>query len=390
MPGNSQNRLISRRARSASGWGALVVGCYVLGNGAKFLGVPAPHLLVGLLVGVAAALTGLVRTRMPPKLNRAAQAMVGVLMGSYLAPDSLRSVTDSLGPLALTTAGTIVLCLAAAVVLPRLTAMRRADAILGMIPGGSAAIIACADDVDADARIVAFMQYARVALVAVTAPLVVLASGQVPSAAAPARFDPLALLAAPAQLVSSHNQVAGLTVLAALCFLGMSAGRSLALPAPALLGPMLLAGIALLTGAVDGFAPEGMLQDVVFVLVGMDVGLRFSRSSLRQVGRCAPLVLATTAAVCAGCACLAALLHVATGITFTDAYLATTPGGINAVLATAASVHADLPLVSAAQSVRLFTVVLLAPPFIRWAAEALGRQEQQPANTKELIGSVSR
>ncbi|WP_051766148.1 AbrB family transcriptional regulator [Streptomyces sp. NRRL F-5135] len=48
-----------------------------------------------------------------------------------------------------------------------------------------------------------------------------------------------------------------------------------------------------------------------------------------------------------------------------DAYLATTPGGINAVLATAVSGHADVAVVSTVRSLRLLLVVLVTPLITR-------------------------
>ncbi|MFD0919424.1 AbrB family transcriptional regulator [Saccharopolyspora rosea] len=362
-------------------WTAIVAVCHVLGNIADLVGVPAPHLLTALLVGVAVALLGRAPGKLPRHLNRSSQATVGVLMGSYLAPGALRSVADYLAPLALVTVGTIALCLVAAVVLPRLSALTRSDSVLGMVPGGSAAIIACADELDADARTVAFMQYVRVALVAATAPLVVMVIGGGHAGDVGDPVTPFTVLVGSTRLVSGDHPVAGLTLLAGLCLLGIQAGRRLSLPAPALLGPMLLAATAVLTGAGTGFAPEGLLQDLVFTIVGLEVGLRFSPESIRRVGRCVPHVLVAIVALCAGCAGLAAVFSAATGIPFVDAYLATTPGGINAVLATAASMNADLALISTAQSLRLFAVVLLAPPLIR---QLTGPAEVPAARTPEL------
>ncbi|MEV6057610.1 AbrB family transcriptional regulator [Streptomyces sp. NPDC052107] len=42
-----------------------------------------------------------------------------------------------------------------------------------------------------------------------------------------------------------------------------------------------------------------------------------------------------------------------------DAYLATTPGGINAVLAAAVATHSDVSLMSSVQSLRLFVLIAL-------------------------------
>ena len=360
------------------GWIVLMAACYVLGNVAKHAGVPAPHLLVALVVGVVAALAGVVRGRLPKPVHRASQATVGVLMGSYLDPGAVAAVGHDLGPIAVITVATIVLCLAGALVLPRMALMPRADAILGMVPGGSAAIIACADELDADARVVAFMQYARVAVVAATAPLVVLAISSTPMPTPASPGDWSGWLLGPTTLVTSANPVAGLTLLVALCFLGTSFARRLGLPAPVLLGPMVLAGVGVLTGAAQGFAPDGLLQDFVFVAVGLEVGLRFSRDSVRQIGRSVVPVLASTIVLCGACAVLAAGLCAVTGIPYMDAYLATTPGGINAVLATAASMHSNVALISTAQSLRLFAVVLIVPPLIRRMAEGGPLIPRQP------------
>ncbi|MGO4430267.1 AbrB family transcriptional regulator, partial [Streptomyces sp. MCAF7] len=107
------------------------------------------------------------------------------------------------------------------------------------------------------------------------------------------------------------------------------------------------------------------LQNIVFVLVGLDVGVRFTRQTLISVRRLLPPVLLCMAAVCLGCAGLAWVFAGLAGTPFTDAYLATTPGGINAVLATAVSSHADVALVSTVQSLRLLVVILATPLITR-------------------------
>lgn len=90
-------------------------------------------------------------------------------------------------------------------------------------------------------------------------------------------------------------------------------------------------------------------------------------------------MLCGTVAVTAGCALLAGVLAALMHISVLDAYLATTPGGINAVLATGAATHSDLALVSPCrQSIRLFVVGLLAPPLVRVATRRNTREEARP------------
>ena len=60
------------------------------------------------------------------------------------------------------------------------------------------------------------------------------------------------------------------------------------------------------------------------------------------------------------------LLAATTGVGALDAYLATTPGGLYAVLATAQDSGADATFVLAVQVLRLFVMLLSAPLLARW------------------------
>ncbi|MEU8719574.1 AbrB family transcriptional regulator [Streptomyces antimycoticus] len=348
-------------------WVLIIAGGYAAGLTASAFGVPAPYLLASLLAGAALALCGVVRDRLPAPAGRASQALVGALMGSYLTPAALVSAAPVALPMTVATAATIALSVGAAWLLARRGRISRPSAVLGMVPGGSAAIVTCADELNADVRLVAFTQYLRVGLVATTAPLAAhwMTSGR-PSAASghPGGGAGTGLL----HLVAGADQLSGLLALAAVCVAGSWAGRRLRLPTPMLIGPMLVALAATLSGAVPGFAPVGVLQNIVFVLVGLDVGVRFTRQTLISVRRLLAPILVCMTVVCLGCAGMAWVFAGLTGTPFTDAYLATTPGGINAVLATAVSSHADVALVSTVQSLRLLVVVLVTPLIIRQLA----------------------
>ncbi|AEM85794.1 AbrB family transcriptional regulator [Streptomyces violaceusniger] len=346
-------------------WALIIAGGYAAGLAADAIGLPAPYLLSSLLVGAVLALCGGIRDRLPAPANRASQALVGALMGSYLTPSALVSAAPVALPLTVVTAATIALSVAIAWFLARGGRISRPSAVLGMVPGGSAAIVTCADELNADVRLVAFTQYLRVGLVATTAPL---AAHWMTSASSAAGGHPAAGGAAGSgllHLVAGSDQLTGLVTLAAIALVGSWAGRRLRVPTPVLIGPMLVALVATFSGALPGFAPVGVLQNVVFVLVGLDVGVRFTRQTLLSVRRLLPPILACMAVVCLGCAGLAWVFAGVTSIPFTDAYLATTPGGINAVLATAVSSHANVALVSTVQSLRLLVVVLVTPLITR-------------------------
>lgn len=336
--------------------------------------LPAPHLLAPLLAGLAIAVAGFAAGKLPVRVNRASQAVLGVLMGSYLNPHTLTQASGHILPLTAITAATVILSLGAAALLARIGRIDRASATLGMVAGGSAAVVSVAEDLDADPRTVAFMQYLRVALVAATAPVIVhwLFTPN-PAAAAAGGPDPEVWI-----LVNGLAQDLGLLLLAAVAFAGIHLGRWVRLPSYGLLGPMLLTAALTVTGTATGFAPTGPLRTALFTVVGLDIGLRFTRPAVQQMRRLLPLALALTLAVSTACAALAWLLATTTHIPLADAYLATTPGGINAVLATAVATHADVSLISSVQSLRLFAMVLLAPLLIRLVTPRTSRRALAP------------
>jgi uncharacterized membrane protein AbrB (regulator of aidB expression) len=61
------------------------------------------------------------------------------------------------------------------------------------------------------------------------------------------------------------------------------------------------------------------------------------------------------------------LLSAATGTTVLEGYLATTPGGVYAVLATAISAGGDVTFVVATQVLRVIVMLLVAPVLARFA-----------------------
>ena len=78
-----------------------------------------------------------------------------------------------------------------------------------------------------------------------------------------------------------------------------------------------------------------------------------------------PAAVALIAAVVVACAALGALLAWLTGVTPLEGYLATTPGGIYAVLATAISSGVDVAFVVAVQVLRVIVMLLVAPAIAR-------------------------
>jgi membrane AbrB-like protein len=246
------------------------------------------------------------------------------------------------------TLATLGLSVLAGTVLTRTTSVDPATGAFGMVAGGASGIVAIAQELGADPRLVAVMQYLRVLVVVVTAPVV---AGAFPAPAASTSATAAPVPGFPDWLLFA----------AACTGLGLLLARTVRLPAGSLLGPLLVAATAAAAG-LDAAGPlPDAVQAVAFAVIGLEVGLSFTPASLRQARDLVVPSLLAIAGLIVVCAGLGALLSIATGVSAVDGYLATTPGGLYAVLAASVGSGGDTAFVLAVQVVRILLMLLAAP-----------------------------
>src|SRR3954452_1657397 len=322
------------------------------GWGADRIGVPSSYLFAAILVGIVFAMAVPGGLELPRWVFPAGQAVAGVAVGTYLHTSTLTGLGARWVPVVLVSAATLAITIAAGVLLARAPPVDSAQASLGMVAGGASGIVAMADDLGADDRLVAFMQYLRLAVVVLFTPIIVA----------------IAFPGGSSGGGTAHEQVLGTAGDWALTTVVATAGALLApllrLPAGAFLGPTLLAAILTLTGVIDVAVPP-LLREAAFAVIGLYIGLRFERETLRQIGRLVGPVLISIVALIAGCFALAWVLKETAGVSLLDAYLATTPGGLYAVLPLAFGSGADATFVLAVQGLRVLVMVLAAPAVVR-------------------------
>jgi membrane AbrB-like protein len=139
----------------------------------------------------------------------------------------------------------------------------------------------------------------------------------------------------------------------------------LRVPGGALLGPMIVAGAVTLSGLDVSLTVPPVLREAAFTVIGLQVGLRFTVETIRQVGRLLVPVFVCIGFLLAACFGLAVALAATSSVTLLDAYLATTPGGLYAVLAVAVGAGANTTFIVAVQGLRVLVMVLLAPLAVR-------------------------
>ena len=323
---------------------------------AALVDLPSPALFGGLLAGLVRALAGRTVARVPEAAGTAGQAVLGVAMGGVVELGALRAVAADWLPVLLVTVGTLAFSLLAGGALRLHRGISPVTGALAMIAGGATGIVVMARELGADQRMVAVLQYLRVLIIVLLMPVVATAVYR----AGPTGGD------APSGAVGAPGWLAGLAFTVGCSVAGVVLGRLLRLPVAALLGPLVAAAVLGLTGLSGGADVPSLLVSAAFLAIGLEVGVGFTRESLRLIGRALPLALAIISLLVLACAGLGALLAALTGATALDGYLATTPGGLTAVLATARDTGADATFVLSVQVLRLLVLLFSAPLIARW------------------------
>lgn len=338
----------------AARWASLAAVTVAVTVLAERVGVPSAALFVALLVATVFALTRIGPARVPRVAGMGAQAVLGVEIGTLLDRETLTGLGSAWIPVVLVSLGTLMLSVGAGALLGLHRDVDTTTGALALVAGGASGMVAIARDLGGDERMVAVVQYVRVLLVTASLPVVATLVF-----AADTSGDGPAPHAAGAPLwVDAAFMVSCLAV-------GIPLARLVRLPAPALLGPLIVAGAADIAGfSFDAGVPFLLLQ-AAYIVIGWQAGLRFTVESLRSIGRVLPWALLLIVALAVGCALLGLVLVGTTGVTPYEAYLATTPGGIYAVLAIAAASGANVTFVVAAQVLRVLLMLLIVPLFTR-------------------------
>lgn len=337
--------------RAAARW-SLVVGATVLvAYGLDQTGLPSASLFAAAGVGVAISLTIVDSPRLPGWAFAASQALTGIAIGVLVRPSALVGLGGSWFIVAAVSVTTLAFSVAVGRTLARVTAIDETTAVLGMVAGGASGIVGMSGALGADDRLVGFMQYLRVLVVVSTMPLVVTLVAQHGGGPAGAGDDTSGILGI------GRDWWLTATVIP----VGLLLGRLTRLPAGVLLGPMLAATTAVLMLPGGRFGVPPLLREPALAGIGLAVGLRFTRQTIRSLRATLVPVLLAVCALLLVCGGLGALIAATTEASALDGYLATTPGGLVAVFGVAFHTHADPTFVVAVQSLRLLGMTLVAP-----------------------------
>jgi membrane AbrB-like protein len=334
-------------------WAAPIALTCVFSGALMALRLPA-----GLLLGAIAA-AGVIsgfegRAEVSPKLFAMAQAAIGGMIAQKMTPAILHEMARD-WPLFIAAALSVVVVSGLfGWVLTKARVFPGSTAIWGSLPGAASAMVLMADAYGADMRLVAFMQYLRVLLVALLASLIArfVAPGAEGSAAA---------VGGVATPVDWPAFVLTLALLLGSAWIA----RRLRIPAGPLLLPLFVGGVVQDAGLFTLELPRAYLA-LNYAILGWCIGLRFSRAILLHAFKALPAILGSILALVALCGGLSLALARVAHVDPMTAYLAMSPGGIDAVAIIAASAKLDMSFVMALQTARVLVVILVGPALARF------------------------
>ncbi|WP_094505309.1 AbrB family transcriptional regulator [Brucella thiophenivorans] len=342
-------------------WGMLFIISALLIYVGEVLGLPAAFLL-GAMLGAILLASRESHIRVHKSLSLLSQAIVGLLIARAMTAEFFTNMGQHLPIILLSTGFTLFASTTIGYLLARFRVLPGTTAVWGVSPGAATAIVLMSESFGSDARLVAFMQYLRVVLVATTASLVVMFTTDIEATA------PVAIEWFPP--INWHTLAPTLTLIICGAFLGEKSR----IPTGAMLVPLALGALLQDTGLMMIDLPPWLLA-ASYVFIGWRIGLGFTRGIIAHAARAFPAALASTLILIAVCGLFGMVLGHVLGLDPLTAYLATSPGGADTVAIIAASSNVDLPFIIALQTSRFFIVLLAGPAIARFVASRIAKRK---------------
>jgi len=299
--------------------------------------------LIGPLVAVALVSMLHGRLASPPGGRQAGQWIIGVALGLYFSPDVVREVVR-LGPwVALAVAFALALGVLGSWLLCKMVATDAPTSFFGMAIGGASEMAVLAERHGGQVERVAAAHSLRIMLVVLIVPLLLNA------------FDIHGL--DPYVPIAREFSWGGFALLAAVTGGAALVMRRVGSPNSWMIGPLLAAAVVTSMGLTWSSLPAPVVN-AGQLLIGIGLGTRFTPEFFDSAPRFLGAVAVITLVYLVIAAVFGWLLSVGSGLHWSTAIVATTPGGIGEMALTAKALRLGVPIVTAFHAIRMAAVVL--------------------------------
>ncbi|MGB2080016.1 MAG: AbrB family transcriptional regulator, partial [Vibrio sp.] len=324
------------------------------------LHIPAALLLAPMFVSIVFAVRGK-RLELPRSSFLIAQGLIGAMVAQSLPLNVLGEISKDWPIFLFGTFATIFISCFLGWCLSRLPLLPGSTAVWGLSPGAASVMTLMSEDYGADMRLVAFMQYLRMLCCAVSAALVGLYLGV--SQGSEVSWASLI------EVNSWRNLAISLVIAVSLPWLN---ARYFKVSGGALILPIFACMAVKLFTPFDIELPFPILA-LAYAFLGWAIGFRFTRDVIRHAAKLFPYVFGAIILLLLANTLLAWALTAWIEIDFLSAFLATSPGGMDAVAIIATSTQSDVAFVMAMQLARFIFVLILCPLLARALSKKLGQ-----------------
>jgi uncharacterized protein len=315
------------------------------------LGLPLPFLLGPMFACLAAALLK-VRLRGAPMVSDAMRTVLGVAVGTSITPD----LVDRIGSMALSVAFVppfvIVIGLIGYPYFRRICGFDPATAYYCAMPGGLQDMLLFGQEAGGNLRALSLVHATRVvAIVSIMPLLLMLVWG-------------LELAAAPGEAAASIP-LQDLALMVVCAAVGWKGGERIGLFGAAIIGPLVIAGVASLAGLIENRPPAEAILVAQF-FIGLGVGVKYVGVTTEELLRVVGAALGYCVLLALLSVVFAETIYLVGAAPQVEALLAFAPGGQGEMVVLAIVAGADMAYVVTHHLVRLLVVIIGAPLVARW------------------------
>ncbi|WP_261384332.1 AbrB family transcriptional regulator [Planococcus sp. CPCC 101016] len=329
---------------------AFVIG---LGGAGLFIaaGAPMPWLLGPLFAVLLVQLFTPLSLKWHSRFRNGGLVVAGYVIGYAFTLEALQGMKQYFIAMVLINIAFFILFLLISSLMASRTKVDQATAMTCCVPGGLSQIITFAEEQKTiDLTAVTFYHVLRVLLIVAIVPFIV-ANGGSPHV----------------EDLGQGDYTFYLFGLFILCYGSGMMAQKLKVPTAFLLGPVFLIMAFNLVGATVPIMPGSFLH-IAQLFIGIYIGLLLKKEDLKLTKRMIFYSFFSSAVLIAFAYGLSFILQDHYGLSFATSFLSVVPGGLDQMGIIAASVHADVTVVTAFQLFRILFLSVFIVPFVKLIA----------------------
>ena len=319
----------------------------------EYLKLPIPWLLIPILVSIVWVFVQGNTQSLPNSFNMWGQSIVAVGTACHFSLDTFTEIQSYFFPLLICIFVTATFSIFNGYVIYKWANIDFATSFLGCIPGASASLVAMSEEMGADAIAVAVLQCLRIIMVSLIMPIV--ASFYITDT------NPILMgVLDETDLSTSLPLPINLSILSMVAIIGIKLGKKINFPSNLFLAPFFSSLVFISCFPYQINIPHSIFCGGL-LLLGLSIGVRFETKVVKKLAKALLIEIFLVLLLIGICFIAGYGFHVITHIDTMTALLGSTPGALNAMMATVIELGGNSSVVLTMQMSRMLLILTLIP-----------------------------